>query len=537
MADEVVRIGSARLTGVVVGDAVEFRGIRFARPPVGPLRFRPPQRPAELEGAVHATEYGPVAPQAGSGLGTYVPGDPLEQDEDCLFLNVVAPAGPARRLPVLVFVHGGAFLAGSGSSALYRGAALAALGAVVVTINYRLGALGFLAHPALATDGGCVANWGLYDQLAALAWVRDHIGAFGGDPARVTLFGESAGAMAVADLLAVPAARPLFRRAILQSGASLAAPLEAASAVAERFAAELGLREVSRDALAAVPLADLLAAQQRIVAETDGGEGMPFQPVVDGVLLGRHPAEAIADGAAAGVDLVVGSNRDEYKLFSFAAAGRGELDDAGVTRLIERYLAASGVEGAPLAAAEAVAHYRGARLARGQAAAARDVLDAVAGDWIFRLPQLRLAEAQSRHGRVFAYHFDWESPFAGGVLGACHGLELPFVFGTLDHPVISYFAGTDDDARRLSAEMRACWVAFAGSGDPSNAAVGRWPRYGTERRETMCFGRTTRVEEAPYEAERSFWDRPASRYRVDGQLVGARPVGIALLAGDDGTGT
>jgi carboxylesterase type B len=525
--------------GVEADGVWSYRGIPYAAAPLGHLRFRPPQPAPAWSGVRDASAFGPVAPQPPSGIGSYFPGDPAEQAEDCLLCNVWTPAPGRGPLPVMVYVHGGAFSNGSGSSVMYRGERLASRGVVVVTFNYRLGALGFLAHPALADgESGGFGNWGLCDQLAALRWVRDNIGAFGGDPSNVTVFGESAGAMSICDLLAAPAARELFRRAIVESGAALATEPLAAARIAERLAGELGLAEPSRDALAAVPAGELLAAQIVVNGEVDAGFGLPFQPVVDGGLLARHPEDAIVAGSSAGVDLLIGSNRDEFKLFSFAVLAGKELAEAEAEVLVARYLRGAGIEDQALAAA-ALAEYGKARAERGEPTTARALLDAIVTDWIFRVPQLRLADAHRRRTpATYAYLFDWPSPFAGGGLGACHGVELPFVFGTVHEPIVGLFSGSGEDAFRLSDEMQASWVAFAGGGDPSSDLTGAWPRYGAPRRATMRFGPRTALVDAPYEGERRFWEQRLGRYGVGGPIEGVRRHDVALVAPEDGhTGT
>ncbi len=539
MGDPIVTTRQGRVRGCEDDGVWAFRGVPYAQAPVGPLRFRPPAPAPAHRGVLDATAFGPIAPQTQSGLGAYFPGDPVAQDEDCLVANVWTPALAPARLPVMVYVHGGAYLNGSGSGALYRGAALARRGVVVVTFNYRLGVLGFLAHPALF-DGasGGFGNWGLLDQVALLAWVRENVAAFGGDPSNVTIFGESAGAMSIAELLAAAPAQGLCRRAVLESGAPSTAYPDAAAPVAERIAVALGLRSLERDRLAGVPVAELLAVQEAVVAQIDDGFGMPLRPVVDGGLIAEHPARAIARGAARGVDLLVGTNRDEFKFFSFSASGLGDLDEARVAEIVGRYLSQAGLGPSRLDPAAVVAHYRSARLARGEPAGPRELLDAIAGDWIFRIPQLRLADAHRAHGgRVYAYLFTWESPFANGALGSCHALELPFVFGTLDNPLVGFFAGAGDDARALAETIQRAWVGFARTGEPATSPGMFWPAYEPGRRATMLLGRETQVADAPYEPERSFWEAPLGRYGVDGPIEGARPLGVALMAPGAGTDT
>ncbi|MHB1974607.1 MAG: carboxylesterase/lipase family protein [Acidimicrobiales bacterium] len=538
MTDPVVATRYGRVRGRHEDGVEVFRGVRYARAPEGELRWRPPAEPEVAEKVVGAGEVGPIAPQPAAGPGSYFPGDPVAQGEDCLSLNVWTPGCDDGRRPVMVFVHGGAFLTGSGSGVMYRGDHLARRGVVVVTFNYRVGVLGFLAHPLLTDAGsrGC-GNWGLADQIAALRWVRDNVGAFGGDPSNVTVFGESAGSMSIADLLGAPLARGLFRRAILESGATTVLAVDVASAVADRFAALVGVAEPSRQALLGVPVAELVAAQREISNAVDRGMGMPFRPVVDGGVLPRDPADEIAAGAAAGVDLLVGTNRDEFKFFAFAGAMEEVRTDSGVRELVSYYLAGAGLgEHAP-SAAQVLGAYRTARSARGEPVDPFELLCAVAGDWIFRVPSTRLAEAHARRSSAtYMYLFDWESPFAGGALGACHGVELPFVFGSVRHPVVAIFAGGDDQALALSDLVQGSWVAFARSGDPSTPEAGHWPRYDAVRRATMVLGRHTHVEDAPYEPERSFWQERLGRYGSGGPMEGAVAPGVALLA-EGGGGT
>jgi para-nitrobenzyl esterase len=251
-------------------------------------------------------------------------------------------------------------------------------------------------------------------------------------------------------------------------------------------------------------------------------------------LLAIPPEDAIVAGASAGVDLLIGSNRDEFKLFSYAVLAGRDLPEAELEVLIGRYLRGAGIADDALAR-EAIAAYGAARESRGEPVTPRALLDAIVTDWIFRVPQLRLADAhRSRRPATYAYLFDWTSPFADGSLGACHGVELPFVFGTLHEPVIGLFSGTGEDAFRLSDEMQASWVAFARSGDPSNELTGNWPRYEAARRATMRFGPTTELVDAPYEPERRFWEERLGRYGFGGPIEGARRRDVALVAPEGG---
>lgn len=503
-----------RVVGLQADDLVVFRGIAYGAPPVGELRFRPPQAPRPWSGEREALSFGPLSVQPAPEAGTAIPGDPSECSEDCLYLNVVTPGCDGGARPVMVFVHGGGFTGGASSSALYAGERLARHGVVVVTFNYRLGALGWLAHPALADPdhpGAGSGNFGLHDQLAALEWVAANISSFGGDPGNVTVFGESAGAMSVAALLATSAPRRLFRRAILQSGAAVALGSLDAERVAEEIATEAGLSRLTREGLAALPAGELLRAQQ-VVGSRHERAGLCFQPVVDGGLLRQHPAAAMAGGSAAGVDLVVGTNRDEWRFWIFSDRTLRDLDESGLRRRVSQVIEGAGLAGR-LDAAESVELYRRALEGRGAPSAPPDLYCALVSDLTFRVPAMRLALGATG-ARSYAYLFDWESPFGGGVIGSCHALELPFVFGTCANEIVSVFSGGGAEGERLSEVMRSAWTGFAARGEPGGEEVGEWPAYSPSRQETERLGRVVEVLEAPMEEERAWLDSALGPYGV-----------------------
>jgi para-nitrobenzyl esterase len=331
--------------------------------------------------------------------------------------------------------------------------------------------------------------------------VRDSVGAFGGDAGNVTVFGESAGGMSVADLLAAPAARGLFRRAIVQSGPPNALPAARAQETAAKLLAELGA--AGPDKLRDVPVESILQAQSGLLAQRGAG-GLPLTPVVDGAVLPDPPARAVADGCAADIPLLIGTNRDEAKLFMVADPKNRDPDDDVVRRRIERAFAAGDV---PLSAADAIDAYRAARAARGENTDPREIWSAIETDRMFRIGSVRAAEDQSAHQpRTYSYLFTWESPAMGGALGACHAVEIPFVFGNLDSPGMDRFAGQGPAADALSGLMMDAWLAFARTGDPAHSGLGEWPAYEPSRRATMAFGPDTHVEDAPYEEERQLWE-------------------------------
>jgi len=514
MSEVLVETRYGRLRGSAADGCCVFRGVPFAAPPVGPRRFRAPAEPLSWSGVRNATIAAPMCPQPPPTPAESIPGDPTEMSEDCLYLNVWTEGVDSARRPVMVWIHGGGFMTGSASVSLYRGDQLARRGVVVVAVNYRLGALGWLAHPALADEeapGAGFGNWGLLDQVAALEWVREHIASFGGDPGNVTVFGESAGAMSVAALLASPKATGLIHRAVIQSGPAVALGIGSAARVAEEMAKSLGLGRLTRAALVEAPVRALLAAQRSVGASYQV-LGLPFQPVVDGGALDRHPAAEIAHGASADIDLLIGTNRDEWKFFTFSTPALHDIDEQRLRKLVRLHVLAGGL-GEVLPPDELVGVYRSARLERGESASPPDVYSAMATDLIFRVPSMRLAEAH-RHvqERTFAYLFDWEAAFGGGGLGACHALELPFVFGTLHYPFVAMFAGAGPEAVHLSGQMQSAWVSFARSGDPSSTEIGRWASYDSTERATMRLGRRVELVSRPMETERAWIDTALGPY-------------------------
>jgi para-nitrobenzyl esterase len=465
-------------------------------------------------GTFDASTFGPIAPQAAAVAGITSPSDPAAADpqsEDCLSLNVWTPelpdrptARPGTGRPVMVWIHGGGFTSGSGSVFLYRGGALSRRGGVVVvTLNYRLGALGFLGHRGLGAPDGLIGNWGLHDQVAALAWVRDNIAVFGGDPSNVTVFGESAGAFSIAALLGVPAARGLFRRAVIQSGGVHVHTVVEAERAAERLVEALGLETCDRATLIRVPAEELVAATAPMAARRPdpGLVPLPFLPVVDGQFLPHHPLRAVEAGASARLDLLIGTNRDELTLFGLGNPALLALDDEGVLRWVEN--AAPDIPSGRL-----IDGYREARRLRGEPLTPTSLWVAAGTDIVFRWPSFQLAAAHGAWGgRAFVYLFTWESPAFGGLLGSCHALELPFVFGAVDVPAVQLFSGSGREAEQLSRQMQDAWLAFAHDGDPSHADLGEWPHWDPAVRRTMIFGPDAGPTDAPRNDELSLFER------------------------------
>ena len=467
-----------------------FRGIPYAAPPVGTLRFKPPARVASWSSVRDCSEPGPAAPQNDGRLSMLAGARRTAQSEDCLRLDLWTAGFEGVPRPVLVFVHGGGFAEGAASDPGTRGRRLARGGdMVVVSLQYRLGALGFLDPADLPRDAGLGdANLGLLDQIAALEWVREEIDAFGGDPTNVTLFGAGAGATAVGCLLGAPRARGLFRRAILASGTFRVDAREDSTRRTREFLAALGLKPADARKLADLPVAALLDAQQRT-----GG----FRPVVDGVLLAQPPLAAARAATAAQVPAIVGANRDETRVL--------ELDDPELTRLDTSGLGES-LRGLGLDA-ELVEQAIAAYAATHPGASPSELFHAIESDRRFRVPSLKLAESLSAAGApTYVYEFAFSGVSAQGPTGAFHGLEQPFVFGTRRIHPLGTFVEDGRAAKALSRRMRDAWTAFTRSGDPHSPLVGPWPLYTARDRATLVFDASPRVESSPRDAERRFWD-------------------------------
>lgn len=474
-----------------------WKGIPFAQPPAGQRRFCAPQPPESWTGVRETIAFSPMAPQVaavGAGMvgamGVERAVDPRPMSEDCLYLNVWSPGADQEKRPVMVYIHGGAFTLGSASDPWYDGTSFAANhNIVVVSLNYRLGILGFVYLKDLSgEDSPYTGNCALLDQIAGLQWVRDNIAAFGGDPANVTVMGESAGAMSVAALLGMPAARGLFQRAVLQSGAAGNVTTRSqATEVAQALLAKLGLETSQLSTLADVPLETLLALQPELGREFGGIRA--YSPMIDGATLPQHPVAMIAQGSAAGVAILAGTNRDEWRLFALMSGGP-KVDEEQLKRIF-------GDE-----AQQALAMYTQARADASQELAWVDIMS----DLVFRMPTLHLAEAQIGRGEpVWMYRFDWASPVFGGALGAAHAMDIPFVWNSIDSELSRRFTGDSPDRQPLADLMHASWAAFIRSGNPAISGLPAWPSYDLEKRATMIFSDAPQVVDDPQGQVRGLW--------------------------------
>jgi para-nitrobenzyl esterase len=447
LSDPVVRTPYGAVRGRREHGVAVFRGIPYAAPPFGPRRFRPPEPPEPWDGVRDAGAFGPTPPKPpySEAFEKYL-SDPVVPGDDCLNLNVWTPdPDPDARLPVLVWLHGGALTRGSSAVAVYDGHAFARDGVVLVSVNYRLGVEGYGLFP------DAPANAGLRDQLAALRWVHEAIRAFGGDPGRVTLAGQSAGAISVGAIAAAPQAQGLFRRAVLQSGPPEVFARDKVRRMVRRMAARLKIPATAQ-AFAEVDRDLLLRTQAEVGRLSSPVLGGPtFGLVVDGDVVPRDPLEALTDGTAApGAELLLGWTRDEYRLW---------LVPGGLLERVDRL--------GPVALAGAMARChcgpevpRGYRALHPEAGTA-EIVGQMVTDHLLRLPLRRLADA--RPGSAYVYEFAWPSLLPA--LGACHALELGFVFDTGEVPESAKLAG-HGAPQRLADDMHRAWVRFAVDGDP-----------------------------------------------------------------------
>jgi para-nitrobenzyl esterase len=491
-AAPVVIIADGALRGTATGTVDEFLGIPYAAPPVGPLRWRPPQLATRWSGERDATEFGPRCAQAATPFG------PASSSEDCLYLNVFAPASGEhgrKSHQVMVWIHGGGLSIGASDD--YDPAKLAADGTVVVTINYRLGALGFLAHPALPDrPGGSSGAYGLMDQQAALRWVQRNIRAFGGDPRKVTIAGESAGGLSVLAHVASPRAHGLFARAIVQSGAYALTqtPLQEAETAGKAFAAKVGCADQTAACLRSVP--------PSVIQANDAPPLTGIPGVVDGEVLEQSIGTAVASGQFNRVPIINGTTHDEARLFTAVF----ELLGAPVTEANYQAMIASSIGVSADVAAVVATHYPLSAYPSPAIA-----LSAVGTDAIFACPAFKVDTWASRFVPTFAYEFSDENapqqylPPVSFPYGAAHASEIPYLF---DLPAAPIAATLTAQQERLATSMRRYWAHFAARGFPSSAGQPRWPRFNGDSQRMLSLIPPQPQVETGFAAEHhcAFWD-------------------------------
>lgn len=484
----VVKTISGRVKGEIEKGVLVFRGIRYAAPPLGSLRFHPPTSPTAWSDVRPVLDFAPACPQL-------VETDPTENNnsvmsEDCLAVNVWTPRADNEKRPVMVWIHGGGFIEGSARNTWYDSARLAGRGVVVVTLQYRLGAWGFLE---LSEIGGQEfaqsGNLGLLDQIAALKWVKENIAAFGGDPENVTLFGQSAGAGSVGMLMVAPDARGLFHKAIMESGTPKELNDKATAAEVSRTYMKIAGVTNIKD-LQALTMAQMLDAERKLFDTRFGYSA--FRPVMDGTVLDELPMQAIAKGHGTSVPILIGTNLDEVRFWE--ALYDVPLEEKPES-LLQKQL--EGLTGSK--ADEVIATYRKADANYGES-----VIHLLT-DVLIRLPAIRFAEANSQRQPTYMYLFTYRSTSDYRNYGSCHGMELPFVFGTIDDLDVIVFTGRSAQRDAVMNQVQQAWVNFARTGDPSHPGLA-WLKYDKKTRSTMELGATSRIVDDPRSKERSLWN-------------------------------
>jgi len=480
-----------RIAGRVEPDGfLTFLGIPYAEPPVGDLRFEKLQPVKPWKGILKAHTFGPVFPQS---YDKTEPSSLYLQDEDCLTLNIWTPAVDNAKRPVMVYIHGGGYLWGSGMDPLYDCGNIARRGKIVaVNFNYRMGALGYLDLSAVGGDAYADSgNLAVLDQITALKWIHDNIAAFGGDPDNVTIFGESAGAGSVSTLLSVSQAQGLFSKAIPQSGAiRITRSKEYAQSITKRFMELAGVTDIK--GLKDISSNDFFIAQKKLLKEAGLATDRLFGPVRDGRVVPVDPIKAISEGSAKNVSLLTGTTEDEARfwikyepllpyipasvLLTFTPDTKG-WDSTTKTNVIDFYKK------------------------KFPDANSGDIGLAIATDFFFRMPQIHLAEAQAGFGNTWMYLFTWDSPIEKGVYGSRHALELRFVLDNKDAEV------GENPPVKLTENMMDAWIAFAKTGNPNHKGIPEWPRYDTKTRATMIFNEKCMVVNDPGSEERLFWEK------------------------------
>jgi len=481
-----VETAAGKLRGLAQGKVSAFKGVPYGASTAGNLRFMPPVKPKPWTGVRDAFELGRRAPQNPSGLIPEVAAveDTKPMGEDCLCLNIWTPSvGSGHKRPVMVWLHGGGFSTGSGGFTIYDGGNLAAKHDVVtVTVNHRLNAFGYLY---LADLGGekyaNSSNVGMLDIVLALEWVRDNMSTFGGDPGNVTIFGQSGGGRKVSTLMAMPSAKGLFHRAIVESGASVrGVPRDAANKSTEAFVAKLGLKPDQVDQLQKLSVEEILAGMTG--GGPAGNSAFRMEPVVDGRTLPAHPFDPAASEISANVPLLIGSTQTEAGFFP--GTPLDPIDEAAMHARVKQSLRSD----------DAGAHRVIAAYRKDQPNISNiDLALQVASDMFAWNSSLTEAERKAALGKApaFMYYFTWKSPVRDGKLKAFHTLEIPFIFDNVD--VGKPMTGNGDDRYALEDKMSSAWVAFARNGNPNHKGLPNWPAYDTGRRATMFFDNECKV--------------------------------------------
>ncbi|NVM45985.1 MAG: carboxylesterase family protein [Candidatus Lokiarchaeota archaeon] len=469
----VVLTKSGKIQGYVEEGVEIYKGIPYAESPIGDLRFREPLPKKKWDEIRNCTQFGPIAPQGYHD-------DPkieLPEDEDCLYLNIWTPCSDDKKRPVMVWIHGGGFIIGGGRPRS-DGAKLASYGdVVVVSFNYRLGALGFLNLP------GIPPNLGIQDQVAALKWIKENIEVFGGDSNNITIFGESAGGQSVTILLAISSSKGLFHRAIVQSGAANPRDFKPERSIegAEKFIAKLGINKENIGELRKVPLNKLIAAQKKIVGNSLSLKNSPFWPYIDGEIIFEQPIEIIRKGNNHQVPMIIGYNENELGFLSEILTKSGGMKKKIILKFVRSAIQKGNMSKENL---ENLITFYSKVLEKKYPDNPMMYWDIILSDSMFKIPIIRQLEAHAIHqSNIYSYVFSYNSPKFGF---AFHTFEIPFVFNTIDKKDVADGAvEVSEESKKLTKIMMDTWIAFARTGSPDNKGIPKWPVYNLEERAVM----------------------------------------------------
>ncbi|MFW9880337.1 MAG: carboxylesterase/lipase family protein, partial [Candidatus Thorarchaeota archaeon] len=496
---EIIETVAGKIQGYIENRISVFKGIPYAEPPIGELRLNDPLLKESWNGVLEVLEYGPEAPQH---ISPITPRPYPELDEEkCLTLNIWTPRIDNDRLPVMVWIHGGGFSQGSGSRVDVLN--LAKRGNVVLTtINYRLGAFANLILPNVP------GNIDMLDQITALKWIKNNIEYFGGDPKNVTIFGESAGGQSVCILMSMPKAKGLFHKVIAQSGRAMPQGYKFSDRqkATNWLLKELNLQPDDLDDIRNLPIENIIKASVKVQQKaTARGIYLAFGPYIDGKNLPKHPLKAIDEGFAKEIDLVIGTNLEEWKFWHLFNPNFKELEAAKLTHLLKSAL--QNIREEENKVDLVIETYKNSRKENNLPAKPQDIIDAFITDSIFHIPAIKFAEAQCKHHKnTYMYLFSWQSRFRGGIYGAMHGLDIAFVFKRLLDEDRGFSPKRTKETELLSAKMMDAWTSFARTGNPNHKLIPKWPQYNVEERATIVFDNDIRIWEDPLKKEREMWD-------------------------------
>ncbi|MBN1802994.1 MAG: carboxylesterase family protein [Candidatus Lokiarchaeota archaeon] len=486
---EIVETKVGKVKGYVENNITIFKGIPYAEPPIGELRFKSPVEKKPWNSVLDASKFSPCSFQGYTHLEEWF-GKLIPESEDCLTLNIWTPGTDNKKRPVMFWVHGGAFIIGGARDPFYDGTHLAHRGdVVVVTINYRLGALGFLFIKEITVNNG------LLDQVLALKWVKENIEFFGGDPENITVFGESAGALSVSTYPVMPIAKGLFRRIIVQSVPYF--DPSSSEKISKAILRKLGVKKENFEQIQYIPVEKIIEVQNEILGKE---MGLTFRPLIDGKIVPCHPIEAFRNGQCKDIDIIIGTNLNEATLFTLVERVL-KMSDEEHLKVIFGYFLMNGVEKEKLSSI--LEMYKSLWNTSNNL----DILNAVATDLMFRMYSIDMLSAQVKYGKnAYNYLFMWKSPLFDGKLGSCHALELAFVFGTHENSRIAKFSGSGLKVKQISDKIMDAWISFAHTGNPNHSNIPEWPPYDLEKRSTMILGEECKVREKIQEETRKIWE-------------------------------